>query len=164
MLKWHWKQNRNVSTCKPRRNKTQPTVLYLFILQIILFFFFLHAFNNIYSLCNSLMCIFNYKQCRNDAIKQWTFTDHLIVLFRLGWLTVLSSMNIVEQELYFFESRPGETFGEDQHLIHLQTFQPYKQAQPQNKVHNTFTHVVYVIAFPPIPYWKRENQGFLLNI
>lgn len=73
-------------------------------------------------------------------------------------------MNIVEQELYFFESRPGETFGKDQHLIHLRTIQQYKQAQPQNKVRNTFTHVVYVIAFPPIPYWKRENQGFLLNI
>lgn len=32
----------------------------------------------------------------------------MIVLLRLGWLTVLSSMNIVEQELYFFASRPGD--------------------------------------------------------
>lgn len=31
---------------------------------------------------------------------------HLIVLLRLGWLTVLSSMNIVEQELYFFCQEP----------------------------------------------------------
>lgn len=36
---------------------------------------------------------------------------HFIVLLRLGWLTVLSSINIVEQELYFFVSCPGETLG-----------------------------------------------------
>lgn len=35
-------------------------------------------------------------------------TYHLIVLFRLGWLTVLSSMKIVEQELYFFVRSPGD--------------------------------------------------------
>lgn len=33
---------------------------------------------------------------------------HLIVLLRLGWLTVLSSMNIVEQELYFLLRSPGD--------------------------------------------------------
>lgn len=37
---------------------------------------------------------------------------HFIVLLRLGWLTVLSSINIVEHELYFFVSCPGETLGE----------------------------------------------------
>lgn len=31
-----------------------------------------------------------------------------MVLFRLGWLTVLSSMYIVEQELYFLVRRPGD--------------------------------------------------------
>jgi len=75
-------------------------------------------------------------------------------------------MNIVEQELYFFESRPGETFGKDQHLTRLhcsKTSQSYKQAQPQNRLLSTFTHVVYVIAFPPIPYCKRENQGFFVK-
>lgn len=36
-------------------------------------------------------------------------TYHLIVLLRLGWLTVLSSINIVEQELYFLERTPGDT-------------------------------------------------------
>lgn len=30
------------------------------------------------------------------------------MLLRLGWLTVLSSRNIVEQELYFFVSSPGD--------------------------------------------------------
>ena len=34
---------------------------------------------------------------------------HLMVLLRLGWLTVLSSMNIVEQELNFLVKVPGET-------------------------------------------------------
>lgn len=33
----------------------------------------------------------------------------MMVLLRLGWLTVLSSMNIVEQELNFFVKVPGET-------------------------------------------------------
>lgn len=37
-------------------------------------------------------------------------SHHLIVLLRFGWLTVLSSMKMVEQELYFFESGPGDTF------------------------------------------------------
>lgn len=32
----------------------------------------------------------------------------MIVLLRLGWLTVLSSMNMVEQELYFLVKRPGD--------------------------------------------------------
>lgn len=32
-----------------------------------------------------------------------------MVLLRLGWLTVLSSINIVEQELNFFVKVPGET-------------------------------------------------------
>lgn len=32
----------------------------------------------------------------------------MIVLLRLGWLTVLSSMNIVEQELYFLDRSPGD--------------------------------------------------------
>lgn len=40
------------------------------------------------------------------------FSHHLIVLLRFGWLTVLSSMKIVEQELYFFDSGPGDTFGQ----------------------------------------------------
>lgn len=40
------------------------------------------------------------------------FTHHLIVLLRLGWLTVLSSMNIVEQELYFLVSSPGDICGD----------------------------------------------------
>lgn len=144
---WHWKQRTEMSTCKPRQNKNNQQ--YFFILLIIFYMY-------------SLMCIFYYKQyCRNVAIIQWTFTDHLIVLFRLGWLTVLSSMNIVEQELYFFESRPGETFGKDQHLIlAARRSNRISKAQPQNRVRSTFTHVVYVIAFPPIPYWKRENQGF----
>lgn len=35
-------------------------------------------------------------------------THHLIVLFKLGWLTVLSSIKMVEQELYFLERGPGE--------------------------------------------------------
>ena len=35
-------------------------------------------------------------------------THHLMVLLRLGWLTVLSSMKIVEQELYFFVRSPGD--------------------------------------------------------
>lgn len=30
------------------------------------------------------------------------------MLLRLGWLTVLSSMNIVEQELYFLLKSPGD--------------------------------------------------------
>lgn len=34
---------------------------------------------------------------------------HLMVLLRLGWLTVLSSMKIVEQELNFLVKVPGET-------------------------------------------------------
>lgn len=38
-----------------------------------------------------------------------SFSHHLMVLLRLGWLTVLSSMNIVEQELNFFVKVPGET-------------------------------------------------------
>lgn len=37
------------------------------------------------------------------------FSHHLIVLLRFGWLTVLSSMKIVEQELYFFDIGPGDT-------------------------------------------------------
>lgn len=31
-----------------------------------------------------------------------------MVLLRLGWLTVLSSMNMVEQELYFLVRSPGD--------------------------------------------------------
>lgn len=31
-----------------------------------------------------------------------------MVLLRLGWLTVLSSRNIVEQELYFLVRSPGD--------------------------------------------------------
>lgn len=38
-------------------------------------------------------------------------SHHLMVLLRFGWLTVLSSMKIVEQELYFFDSGPGDTCG-----------------------------------------------------
>lgn len=44
------------------------------------------------------------KKCLNQR-----FSHHLMVLLRLGWLTVLSSMNIVEQELNFFVKVPGET-------------------------------------------------------
>lgn len=157
---WHWKQRtERWSTHKPKQNTTNSPPPFKFAN------YFLHAFNGMYSLCSSLMCIYFTlnstveRVLKKHAITQWTFTDHLIVLFRLGWLTVLSSMNIVEQELYFFESRPGETFGKDQHLIRLQKDVPYNQAQPQNKLQNTFTHVVYVIAFPPVPYWK-ERQGF----
>lgn len=40
-----------------------------------------------------------------------SWSHHLIVLLRLGWLTVLSSMNMVEQELYFLERGPGDTWG-----------------------------------------------------
>lgn len=41
------------------------------------------------------------------------FSHHLMVLLRFGWLTVLSSMKIVEQELYFFDSGPGDTCGQE---------------------------------------------------
>lgn len=37
------------------------------------------------------------------AYKKVVGTHHLIVLFKLGWLTVLSSIKMVEQELYFLE-------------------------------------------------------------
>lgn len=37
-------------------------------------------------------------------------TYHLMVLLRLGWLTVLSSRNIVEHELNFFVSSPGDVW------------------------------------------------------
>lgn len=37
------------------------------------------------------------------------FSHHLMVLLRFGWLTVLSSMKMVEQELYFLDSGLGET-------------------------------------------------------
>ena len=43
------------------------------------------------------------------ALRSWICTHHFIVLFKLGWLTVLSSMKMVEQELYFFDRGPGET-------------------------------------------------------
>lgn len=36
-------------------------------------------------------------------------THHFIVVLRLGWLTVLSSRNIVEHELYFLVRCPGDT-------------------------------------------------------
>lgn len=39
-----------------------------------------------------------------------------MVLLRLGWLTVLSSMNIVEQELNFLVKVPGETCKKGDHL------------------------------------------------
>lgn len=41
-------------------------------------------------------------------MKMGRSTYHLIVLLRLGWLTVLSSRNIVEQELNFFVRSPGD--------------------------------------------------------
>lgn len=41
---------------------------------------------------------------------------HLMVLLRLGWLTVLSSMNIVEHELNFLVKVPGETCKTGDHL------------------------------------------------
>lgn len=47
------------------------------------------------------------------------FSHHLIVLLRFGWLTVLSSMKIVEQELYFFDSGPGDTFGQSNSRLAL---------------------------------------------
>ena len=47
------------------------------------------------------------------------FSHHLIVLLRFGWLTVLSSMKIVEQELYFFDIGPGDTlrYQSQQHIL-----------------------------------------------
>lgn len=36
------------------------------------------------------------------------------MLLRLGWLTVLSSMNIVEQELYFLLRSPGDIWKDTQ--------------------------------------------------
>ncbi len=57
-------------------------------------------------------CALNFKTwnySREDAARtEAKVTHHLIVLLRLGWLTVLSSMNIVEQELYFFVRSPGD--------------------------------------------------------
>lgn len=44
------------------------------------------------------------KKCLNQRL-----FHHLMVLLRLGWLTVLSSINIVEQELNFLVKVPGET-------------------------------------------------------
>lgn len=41
-------------------------------------------------------------------LERWRGSHHLMVLLRLGWLTVLSSMNMVEQELYFLVRRPGD--------------------------------------------------------
>lgn len=44
--------------------------------------------------------------CSSTEVRAVTY--HLIVLLRLGWLTVLSSRNMVEHELYFLERSPGD--------------------------------------------------------
>lgn len=43
----------------------------------------------------------------NKCIWSWKCSYHLMVYFRLGWLTVLSSRNMVEHELYFRLTGPG---------------------------------------------------------
>lgn len=48
---------------------------------------------------------------KGSATQPWqpSCTHHFIVVLRLGWLTVLSSRNMVEHELYFLVSCPGDT-------------------------------------------------------
>lgn len=56
--------------------------------------------------------------CWGKGFYQWIefrVPHHLMVFLRFGWLTVLSSIKIVEQELYFRDSRPGETFRQRNH-------------------------------------------------
>jgi len=67
-----------------------------------------------------------------------------MVLFRLGWLTVLSSRNIVEQELNFFVRIPGDIWsrgsddnGEDKYLKLL-----------AGNVERVTHRVIQVVAFP----------------
>lgn len=64
--------------------------------------------------------------CWGKGFYQWIefrVPHHLIVFLRFGWLTVLSSIKIVEQELYFRDSRPGETFRQWNHIINKRSSQ-----------------------------------------
>lgn len=122
-----------------------------------------------HSLCSSLMCIYFTinstveRVLKKHAITQWIFTDHLIVLFRLGWLTVLSSMNIVEQELYFFESRPGETFGKDKHLICLQKDVPYNQAHNHKTNSKTHSLTWFMWLLFLLSRTEKKGRGFVVK-
>lgn len=53
----------------------------------------------------------------NDLDRWSENTYHLMVLFRFGWLTVLSSIKMVEQELYFLVRSPGDVWNINTNVI-----------------------------------------------
>ena len=90
---------------------------------------------------------------------------HLIVLLRLGWLTVLSSMNIVEQELYFLDRSPGDICERRHDSLKKKKKKRHMTAEipriSSTKPHLN-TYMIQVVAFPFLAHcngWKRIRSG-----
>lgn len=76
-----------------------------------------------------------------------------MVLLRLGWLTVLSSMYIVEQELYFLVRSPGDIWGRNNGSRRATAIWFWK------RVHADLgTHVIHVVAFPFLTHCNGRKE------
>lgn len=84
---------------------------------------------------------------------------HLMVYLRLGWLTVLSSRNMVEHELYFRLTGPGWCWSSHA-CTHVQFTHTYTFIHRDRSIHTSISISVHTRTSPKAR-WQPWNVGHL---